>query len=493
MLIGTVADFCPLPFLFQRGMVEASSGRLVLFFVEQGHICYRVKQPAEESWSEPVAVAEGSRDFSVCIDGEDNICLAYIRGNGLYFRKLSPWMRKWKMAGKEVEVTLGADGCSYASIALQGGALWAAACACKQIPTEIIDGTYMIQDQATPEKYEYTVTIKRSTDGGRTWNPSHSLVSGACSVPVLVTLGGRLACVYSQGLSLRWLSRGDAASPELWEERGEIVNDMTAIDLFTCCAASDGLHILFKKSGIGHVFFDGATWKGDPVPFSKEAMDSDAVMSSSGRGLWAFWSRSCGPGRSALCARPWEGQNWGKTVNLSPPFDTCLAFDGSVYRDITGTVTRDGSPLVPFEGDAGSALYFGSGLPFTGLAMDLSGGEGGSYSFEFWNGEEWEEVIGLEDGTGGLTAPGVVGFGTLMNPGKVEVDGLERFWLRIRRTSAATKDPAIGRAFPLGPLGSLATADTVHGFVTVAWVDATSRSSRNLLCGGIAADHTSIV
>ncbi|MEI7671524.1 MAG: hypothetical protein WCK00_05370, partial [Deltaproteobacteria bacterium] len=149
MLLGTVADFCPLPYPFQRGMVEASSGRLVLFFVEQDHICYRFKRPDEESWSRPVAVAEGSRDFSVCIDAKDNIFLSYVRGNGLYFRKLLPWRRKWKTAGKETEVTVGHNGCSYASIAMHGGALWAAACDWKEIPAEIIDGTYMIQDQAT--------------------------------------------------------------------------------------------------------------------------------------------------------------------------------------------------------------------------------------------------------------------------------------------------------------------------------------------------------
>ncbi|TRZ89333.1 hypothetical protein D4R89_06250 [bacterium] len=150
-------------------------------------------------------------------------------------------------------------------------------------------------------------------------------------------------------------------------------------------------------------------------------------------------------------------------------------------------MTSEGSPSVPFEGDVDSALYFGSNLRFTGLDISLSGGEGGSYSFEFWNGDEWEDVIGLEDGTGGLTAPGVVGFGALMNLEKVEVGGFERFWLRIRRISSAERNPAIDRAFPLGHFGSLTTAETVHGFVPVAWVDATSLSSRNLLYSGIAA------
>ena len=123
-----------------------------------------------------------------------------------------------------------------------------------------------------------------------------------------------------------------------------------------------------------------------------------------------------------------------------------------------------------------------------GACLSASGGEGGSYNFEFWNGEEWEDVIGLKDGTGGLTASGVVGFGALMNLEKVEVGGIERFWLRIRRTLPAGKNLVIEEAFPLGRLGSLMTAVTAHGFVTVAWVDATSLSSRNLLCSGIAAD-----
>lgn len=491
MLLGAVADFCPMPYLFQRGMVEASSGRLVLFFVERGDVCYRVKRPMEEHWSRPVKVAEGSRDFSVCIDAEDHICLSYIRGNGLYFRKLSPWMQRWR-AGKEIEVTLGQNGCSYASIALHGGALWTAACDWKEIPPEIIDGTYMIQDQVTPETYEYAVTIKRSSDGGRTWRQSHSLASDACSASVLVSWGSKFACIYSQGLALRWLLRDDDDSPALWEDQGEIVNDMTATDLFHCCAASDRLHLMVKKSGIRHLLCDGASWQEDPVPFSDEKMDHDAVMSSDGNGLWGFWSRSYGPGRSAVAARRWEGQAWGKAVNLSPPFDAGLAFDGSAYRDITEAVMREGSPSVPFEGGVDSALYFGSNLRFTGLVMGLSGGEGGSYGFEFWNGEEWEEVIDLEDGTGGLTTPGVVGFGVPMNLEKVEVGGFERFWIRIRRTSPAQRNPVIDCAFPLGHLGSLATADAVCGFVPVVWVDATSLSSRNLLCSGIAADPLTI-
>ena len=486
MLLGKVADFCPLPFPFQRGMVEASSGELVLFFAEQGRICCRVKRPGRESWSMPTAVAEGSRDFCVCSDGKDNIFLSYVRGNGLYFKKLSPWMGRWR-AGKETEVTIGCNGCSYASVALHGGALWAAACVWRQIPTEIIDGAYMIQDQATPETYEYTVTIKRSNDGGRTWQASQTLTSEACTIPVLVPLGDRLACIYSQGLALRWLSTSEADSPVFWENRGEIVNDMTAIDLFSCCAANTRLHILFKKSGIRHIFFDGESWREDPVPFGRETMDGDVVIGASGGSLWAFWFKSFGPGRSAVAARRWEGQGWGKTVNLCPAFDTCLAFDGSAYRNITVAVADRESYPVPFEGDTGSALYFGSGRPFTGLALSLSGGEGSSYSFEFWNGEEWEEVIGLDDGTAGLTAPGIVGFGAMMNLEKAEVEGVERFWLRIRRTSPAGRNPVIEGAFPLGRLGSLMTADTVHGFVPAAWVDATSPSSRDLLCGGIAA------
>ena len=486
MLLGTVADFSPLPFPFQRGMVEASSGELVLFFAEQGRIRCRVKRPGRESWSTPIAVAEGSRDFFVCTDGKDNIFLSYVRGNGLYFKKLSPWMGRWR-AGKETEVTLGRNGCSYASLALHGGALWAAACDWRQIPTDLIDGAYMIQDQATPETYEYTVTIKRSNDGGRTWQEGQTLSSDSCSIPVLVPLDGCLACVYSQGLALRWLSTNGTDSHAFWEDRGEIVTEMTAIDLFSCCAADTRLHILFKKSGIRHIFFDGASWREDPAPFSGETMDGDAVMGASGDGLWAFWSRSFGPGRSAVAARRWEGQNWGKAVNLCPAFDTCLAFDGSACRDITVAVVRQESCPVSFEGDTDSALYFGSGRPFTGLCLGLSGGEGGSYSFEFWNGEEWEEVLGLDDGTSGLTAPGIVGFGAMTNLEKTEAGGVERFWLRIRRTSPAARNPVIERAFPLGRLGSLMTADTVRGFVPIAWVDATSLSSRSLFWGGIAA------
>jgi hypothetical protein len=336
------------------------------------------------------------------------------------------------------------------------------------------------------------VTIKRSNDGGRTWRQSHSLSADACSVPVLVSWGGRLACLYSQGLTLKWLLKNDDDSIGPWEDRGEVVNDMTAIDLFNSCAANDQLHLMFKKSGIRHVLFDGASWKEDPVPFSDEPMDHDAVMSSSGSGLWGFWSKSYGPGRSAVAARRWDGQTWGQAVHLSPPFDACLAFDGSAYRDITEAMTREGLPSVPFEGDVDSSFYFGSILRFTGLDLSLLGGEGGAYSFEFWNGEEWEEVIDLEDGTGGLTAPGVVGFGALMNLEKIEVGGFERFWLRIRRTSPAARNPVIDGAFPLGHFGSLATAETVHNFVPVAWVDATFLSSRNLLCSGIAADPATI-
>jgi hypothetical protein len=485
MLLGTVADSCPFPYLFQRGMVEASSERPVLFYIEQGSICYRVNRRTEGRWSRPVKVAEGSRDFSVCIDEKDNICLSYVRGNGLYFRKLSPWQQRWK-PGKETEVTLGQSGCSYASIVLHEGTLWAAACEWKENPSEVIDGAYMMQD--VPETYEYAMTIKRSNDEGRTWREGHSLRGESGSVPVLVSFGSKLACIYSQGLALKWLLRKDDDSIDPWEDRGEIVNDMIAIDLFNCCAANGKLHLMYKKSGIRHMLFDGAGWKEDPIPFSEEPMDSDAAMSSSRSGLWSFRSKGYGPRRSAVVARRWKGDGWGEEMNLSPPFDACLAFDGSVYRDITEAMMREASPPVPFGGKVDSALYFGSNLRFTGLNMSLSEGEGGSYSFESWNGEEWEEVIGLEDGTGGLATPGVVGFNALTNLEKNEVGGFERFWLRVRRTSPAERNPVIHRALPLGHVVSLATAATVHSFVPVAWVDATSLSSGDLLYSGIAAD-----
>lgn len=153
---------------------------------------------------------------------------------------------------------------------------------------------------------------------------------------------------------------------------------------------------------------------------------------------------------------------------------------------------REALPPVIFGGDVDSALYFGSSLRFTGLNMSLSEGKGGAYGFEFWNGEEWEEAIGLEDGTGGLTVPGVVGFGARMNLEKTEVSGFERFWLRIRITSPAERNPVINWALPLGHFVSLATAAAVHGFVPAAWVDATSLSCRSLLYSGIAADKETI-
>lgn len=489
MLLGTVVDFSPLPHLFQRGMVETSSGKIVLFYCEQGSIYYRVNRRTKGNWSQPVKVTEGSRDFSVCIDDEDDIYLSYIRGNGLYFQKLSPWIRRWRH-GKETEITLGHSGCSYASIALHKGALWAAACEWKENPREVIDGVYMMQDM--PETYEYAVTIKRSNDGGLTWHKSHSLRGESYSVPVLVSFGRKLACIYSQGLALKWLLRNDDDPIDKWEDQGEIVNNMIAIDLFSCCAANDKLHLMYKKSGIKHIIFDGASWKDDPVQFSEEPADNDAIMSSSGSGLWSFWSKSYGPSRSAVVARQWEGQSWGEEVNLSPPFDTCLAFDGSAYSDITEAMMSEALPPVTFEVDVDSALYFGSSFRFTGLNMSLSGGEGGSYSFEFWNGEEWEEVIDFEDGTGGLTTPGVVGFSALKNWEKNEVSGFERFWLRVRRTSPAERNPVINWALPLGHFVSLTTAAAVHSFVPVAWVDATSLSSRNLLYSGIAADKETI-
>jgi len=489
MLIGTVVDSCPLPYLFQRAMVEASSGRPVLFYVDQGSIYYRVNRRMEGRWSRPVRVAEGSRDFSVCIDDKDNIYLCYVRGNGLYFRKLSPWQRRWR-PGKETEVTLGQSGCSYASLALHEGMLWAAACEWKENPSEVIDGAYMMQD--VPETYEYAVTIKRSNDGGLTWHESHSMSGESCSVPVLVSFGGKLACIYSHGLALKWLLRKDDDPIDQWEDQGEIVNNMIAIDLFNCCAANDKLHLMYKKSGIRHILFDGEGWKNDPVQLSEEPMDNDATMSSSGSGLWSFWSKSYGARRSAVVGRRWKEGRWGEEVNLSPPFDVCLAFDGSAYRDITDAMMSEASPPVTFGGKVDSALYFGSSLQFTGLNMSLSEGEGGSYSFESWNGEEWEEVIGLEDGTDGFTASGVVGFSALMNLEKNEVSGFERFWLRVRRTSPAERNPVIHRAFPLGHFVSLTTAAAVHSFVPVAWVDATSLFSRNLLYSGIAADKEKI-
>jgi hypothetical protein len=110
-----------------------------------------------------------------------------------------------------------------------------------------------------------------------------------------------------------------------------------------------------------------------------------------------------------------------------------------------------GTPFAFFPTPAtGDRIYIGHTATFTRLDFDLETlGVGGTYVWEYWNGTAWTSFTPT-DGTSGFTQDGVVTWSALTGWAQTTVNGVSRYWIRVRPTAAPTTNPTANSITPNG-------------------------------------------
>lgn len=108
--------------------------------------------------------------------------------------------------------------------------------------------------------------------------------------------------------------------------------------------------------------------------------------------------------------------------------------------------TNDAADVVTnFNGPqaVGDILYIGDGTEFTRAHIRLSTVATGSYDvvIEYWDGDSWEAIPGVSDGTSDMTQNGTISFSAPGDWAQCDVNGTTLFWIRLRCIDAGTIKP----------------------------------------------------
>jgi hypothetical protein len=135
-----------------------------------------------------------------------------------------------------------------------------------------------------------------------------------------------------------------------------------------------------------------------------------------------------------------------------------LLDDGGAFTSYVAEAnnqTADDFPLLPAAPAVDDAVYFGAIFPISALSIRIDTAADGVFTivWETWNGVSWLTPETVQDGTVGLTAPGVVrvNLGNSKEQVATTVNGVHAFWVRARVsafTSISTV-PLAGYAAPL--------------------------------------------
>jgi hypothetical protein len=153
-----------------------------------------------------------------------------------------------------------------------------------------------------------------------------------------------------------------------------------------------------------------------------------------------------------------------------------LAYDAPVYTDETAaanSAAANDMTLLPAVPAVGDAYYFGSNGMFDILTVNVgqNGNWTGTYTWEYWDGDEWKQPSGLTDNSTGFTAGTGAYDITFTCPEdwqKTTVSGSTLYWLRFRVVTYS--------AIVTQPLGTqswtntLATPPARHTS-TLQWLD----------------------
>lgn len=148
--------------------------------------------------------------------------------------------------------------------------------------------------------------------------------------------------------------------------------------------------------------------------------------------------------------------------------------DGGVFTDLTAAATDDTDADVAFRATeaVNDAIYIGYTSPFDALRVDRAGctaGVAGVLSYQYWNGASWQTAPNVYNPTTHFITTGtdfnLLSWTMPTNWQQNSVNGVTRYWFRMRITTLYTTNPTISRIY-VGDGGSLlfdalgSTADT---------------------------------
>lgn len=138
-------------------------------------------------------------------------------------------------------------------------------------------------------------------------------------------------------------------------------------------------------------------------------------------------------GQSKICGKGYNG-----TGVLHP--------DSVFFNDFPCEIGTDGKPK-PFNPFGTSPRYLDSfyissqecfSKKYSNISINIFLKEKGSIcpgkflSFEYWNGEGWNFISGVNDGTDGFSKDGIIQFKCPRNLKSVKINGQENYWIRFR-------------------------------------------------------------
>ncbi len=148
----------------------------------------------------------------------------------------------------------------------------------------------------------------------------------------------------------------------------------------------------------------------------------------------------------------------------------CISDDGGTYVDETtplAEATANDVEVLPATPAAEDACYFGHATKqfnIVTLNQTTQGVGTWTITWEYWDGDSWETISGLTDGTTGFTAATGfvdVSFTPPSDWAKVPIDNQHGYWIRARVSaySAVTTAPQVGQGY-LNVVTGVYTDDT---------------------------------
>lgn len=142
----------------------------------------------------------------------------------------------------------------------------------------------------------------------------------------------------------------------------------------------------------------------------------------------SFWFVDAAP-------RKWVDEYVGR--GLTESFYKAIADDGGVTTDETtaaGNATVNDMTLLPAVPAVNDAYYFGSLSLFDsiGITIGTAGVGVWTITWEYWDGDSWDALAGVSDGTAGFTVTGRVDFTRPDDWAQTTVATFSAYWVRAR-------------------------------------------------------------
>jgi hypothetical protein len=118
--------------------------------------------------------------------------------------------------------------------------------------------------------------------------------------------------------------------------------------------------------------------------------------------------------------------------------DSIFYYDGTAFTDRTAALRQWGGSAYTLLADTDDIFYFGDNLKFSELYFDIgTAGAGYSLVWEYWNGTAWTS-LNVSDGTKGFSKDGWVFWTAPADWTTATVNGVSKYWIRVRTTTAPT-------------------------------------------------------